>query len=96
MIITFDRPSDTNTMDPTHEPSCSVEVDADEQLKSAFTIDPPTDTTDEPAQQSTRCGLFELSGELRNLIYRHALVKPHHVTVTGRGPGEPALLRESF
>lgn len=40
-----------------------------------------------------KCHLLELPGELRNRIYRFALVNEGVIIVTAAGPSEPALLR---
>ncbi|KAK5136979.1 hypothetical protein LTR08_001486 [Meristemomyces frigidus] len=44
-------------------------------------------------RQKKSCRLLSLPGELRNSIYRYALVNANGVCITSSGPGEPALLR---
>lgn len=49
---------------------------------------------DSPAEEK-KCHLLQLPGELRNRIYRYALVTDDDIDVTSTGPGEPALLLSS-
>lgn len=48
----------------------------------------------EPSTMSRPVGLFDLPGELKNAIYRFALVETQHLDITTKSiPLEPALLR---
>ncbi|KAI7362801.1 hypothetical protein KC336_g21649, partial [Hortaea werneckii] len=44
-----------------------------------------------PKQHKT-CRFLQLPGELRNQIYRYALVSDKAIEITPTGPGEPPLL----
>ncbi|GIZ46507.1 hypothetical protein CKM354_000963300 [Cercospora kikuchii] len=44
-------------------------------------------------RQRKSCHLLNLPGEIRNTIYRYALIKTKPMKVTSKGPGEPSLLR---
>ena len=43
-------------------------------------------------RQRKRCHLLNLPGELRNRIYEFAVVQESELTITAKGPGQPALL----
>lgn len=43
--------------------------------------------------ESKKCHLLDLPGDLRNRIYRFVLVSGEEIEVESTGPGEPALLR---
>lgn len=47
-------------------------------------------------RQRVSCKILKLPGELRNRIWRHAIVSANVVQMTTKGPGEPALLRMSL
>lgn len=44
-------------------------------------------------RQRVGCRLLNLPGEIRNSIYRFALVEPEKLDIKPDGPGEPSLLR---
>ena len=51
------------------------------------------DIPDEQPSQADDCFLFNLPPELRNRIYRYAIVEDDELILTPRGPSEPTLLR---
>ncbi|PPJ51924.1 hypothetical protein CBER1_09369 [Cercospora berteroae] len=44
-------------------------------------------------RQRKSCDLLNLPGEIRNKIYRYALIEAKPIEVMRKGPGEPSLLR---
>jgi hypothetical protein len=54
------------------------------------------ETADGRRSQPDECHLFAIPAELRNRIYRYAMIQDGDLTVTPRGPSEPALLRTCY